>query len=772
MAGPLAGLRVVDCSRGTAGPRLTWLLADYGADVIWVEPPGGDPWRASLAVPYSVFGRNKRSAELDLHTDSGRAGLFELLGTADVFVESWRPGVADRLGLSYDTLHAQFPELVYCSISGFGPGRPDSDVRGHEPLVAAAVGAMSATGHRDGPIYLGLPTATAGAAYMAAIGVLAALLRREEDGWGRRVETSLLDGMVAYLAQGWGYSDTVISVARMMASRFVSRTFRCADDEYLGVCTFARGAFDRLLSVLGIADRFGPDTGDATAGLTPEEAGIIYNELPEIFATQPRKVWTERLIEADIAAIPCLRQGEVFDEPQAVHNQMVVEVSDPVLGPLQQAAPAIRFAKTPVAPPRPMPGPGQHTQEVLREAAEMSRRAGRIRTGEPDGRPLLDGVRILDLGHWYAGPFSSRLLADLGADVIKLEPPSGDGMRGFERAFSAAQAGKRAIAADLKDPELAPLRDFLLNWATIVQHNLRPGVAERLGLGYEDACAVNSELLYLNAPGWGTTGPETLRQSFAPLMSGYVGAAFEIAGDHNPPMFPAANEDSGAGLLGAVSMLLALVHQKLGGAPQYLELPQLNSAITDVAHIVRRGDRTVLGANGLDTLQMGIGPLRRLYGTADGWLCIVITSDAQLRSLGETLGLALAADERFATVAAATANEYPLERLLTDAFATRPTGELLGQLRAAGIPAVEPAMNNNAPFMDDPLNARLGRVGELTHPRYGHVKEPAVMVRVSDAVVPVHRRAPELGEHTDEILTMSGYTGEQIASLRASRVVI
>src|SRR5215472_11977334 len=175
MGGPLEGLRVVDCSRGTAGPRLTWLLADYGADVIWVEPPGGDPWRESLAIPYSVLARNKRSVEIDLKSDDGLGELSRLLDTADVFVESWRPGVADRLGLSYDELHARFPSLVYCSISGFGPEHPDGALPGFEELVTASVGAMTAVGHRPGPIFLGLPTASAGAAYQAAIGVLAAL---------------------------------------------------------------------------------------------------------------------------------------------------------------------------------------------------------------------------------------------------------------------------------------------------------------------------------------------------------------------------------------------------------------------------------------------------------------------------------------------------------------------------------------------------------------------------------------------------------------------
>src|SRR5262245_60563192 len=138
MSGPIQHLRVVDCTRGTAGPRATGVLADFGADVIWVEPPGGDPYREELSVPYSVFNRGKRSLVLDLPKE--REALFGLLETADVFIQSWRPGVAERLGLGYEDLHRQFPGLVYCSISGFGTDGPNRDVPGYEAIVHALIG--------------------------------------------------------------------------------------------------------------------------------------------------------------------------------------------------------------------------------------------------------------------------------------------------------------------------------------------------------------------------------------------------------------------------------------------------------------------------------------------------------------------------------------------------------------------------------------------------------------------------------------------------------
>ena len=127
------------------------------------------------------------------------------------------------------------------------------------------------------------------------------------------------------------------------------------------------------------------------------------------------------------------------------------------------------------------------------------------------------------MGAFYAGPYSSRLLADLGADVIKLEPVAGDPMRGLERVFRSANAGKRSIAANVKDPAAGPVLRRLIEWADVVHHNMRPGAAERLGVGYEQVANVKPDAIYTYAPGWGATGPDAGRQSFAPLLSGYVG---------------------------------------------------------------------------------------------------------------------------------------------------------------------------------------------------------------------------------------------------------
>lgn len=771
MTGPLEGLTVVDCTTGTAGPRATGVLADYGAEVIWVEPPGGDPLRTQLAVPYSVFNRGKKSVELDVHTETGRTALFELLRVADVFVESWRPGVAESLGLGYEELHERFPALVYCSISGFGRTGPHKDLPGYEALVHALVGTMGEqVGVREGPIYEGVPFASVGAAHLADIGITAALWRRREDGIGCWVETSLFDGALAYLSMLWGDADLAIPPRDPGGRRLIARNFRCGDDEIMGVHTGAVGGFGRLMVEVGMDDLLPPSAHglDMATPLTPEERRALDERLPEIFASKPRDYWLERLTEVDVCAVPILTPSEAMAQPQVEHNRMVITVEDPVLGPVRQIAPGARFRDTPEGVSGPAPTPGQHNDLLEKlDSAEPGPATGMPRSD----RPLLEGLRVVDFGAYYAGPYGSRLLADLGAEVIRVETLAGDPNRGSLIIFQSSHAGVRSISLDLKSEDGREIARRLIESADVVHHSMRPGAAERLGIGAEDVARINPKAVYAYAPGWGSSGPLAQRQSFAPLMSGFVGATAEVSGLFNEPVYPAGNEDPGNGLLGAFAMVAGALHTAGSGAGQYVEHPQLNAAMAHTAHIVTTPDGEPLGAGLLDPLQMGIGPLDRLYETADGWLCLVAITDEEITALGGVLGMDILGDEQFADAESRAENAYALEATLAALIETRGTAELLKELQAAGVPAAEPVPYNMKPFLTDPENLANGRVGQSRDPERGNVRGIGTLVRATGARTAPQKLAPKLGEHTEEILGELGFSETEVAGMRERTVI-
>jgi crotonobetainyl-CoA:carnitine CoA-transferase CaiB-like acyl-CoA transferase len=771
--GPLAGLRVLDCSLGTAGPRATALFADYGAEVVWVEPPGGDPLRLKEPATVSVFSRGKVSIAADLEDPSESSRLLQAVRDFDVLVESWAPGEAERYGLDYDAVAQANPAIVYCSISGFGQTGRNVALPGKEALVHALAGTMTEqAGHREGPIFQGLPFASIGAGYLAAIGTLAALYRRHIDGRSRRIETSLFDGALAYHSMLWGESDesvagrgaAPISMRQSTAgTRMITRTFECSDGLYIGIHTGAVGGFGRLMRVLGLDDRIppSPDGMDIGKPLTAEQQKIIAEEPFRIFKTRPRRYWVEKLLEADVCAIEHLQPTEAFDEPQVRHNGLVVDVEDPKLGAVLQVAPAARFAATPAGSPGSPPIAGEHGTGISTMPAGSP--WGPTVGGQPDEeRALLDGVSILDMGAYYAGPYSSRLLADLGADVIKLEPTRGDQLRGLERPFFSAQAGKRSMAADLKSPELRRAVTGLLKWADVVHHNMRPGAAERLGLDYESVRRVRPDAIYLYAPGWGSTGPHASRQSFAPMLSGYVGVTFEVAGRYNEPLPPVGNEDPGNGLLGAVAILMALLHRQRGGQGQYIENPQLNATMAHMAHVLRTRDGEVIGAGRLDTMQLGFGPVERLYRTADGWICLVAAAnDAAALSKVTGVDLPTEIDDDDEAVGFA----------LEAAFAERRTADVISDLHAAGVAAVDPVTADMHAVMNDPEHRPSGRIAEVPHARLGRVREVGTLVRVSGCRPVPHRLAPDLGEHTDSILYWLGYDDATIQSLKDTGLI-
>ena len=765
----LDGLRVIDWTAGPEASRASSLLADYGAEVVWIESPRRVSLDMGADVSRAVFARNKQSVVMDVTTEAGRSEMLSLLSRADaLIVDESFTGDSE---FDFSHVHARFPALVYCELSAFGPDAPGAEnLPAYEALVHAYVGTMGEqVGYREPPIYEALPFAGLGRAYLAQIGVLAALLRRQTDGVGRCVSTSTLDGALSFLSMLWGYSDADEERPPRVAGgqRLVARTFLCADDQYIGVHTGAAGAFDRLLSVLGLSQQFpAVSNGLAVAAmLTDEQRRILEEDLPRLFLTQERSTWLDKLLAADVCAIPVLRPTEVFDEAQTRHNGMVVEVVDPSLGAIEQVAAPIRFGSGGNTPPtpRPAPEPGSTSAAEVVRTWEVREQQHPLPSAAPD-EPLLAGLKVLDLGTWYAGAYSSRMLADLGADVIKIEPVAGDQIRGMRQPFQSAHSRKRSFAADLKDPGLTRAVEGLLAWADVVHHNMRPGAAERIGVGYERARQLNPDIVYLHAPGWGTSGPEMKRQSFAPLVSGYVGASYEVGGMFNPPTYPVGNEDPGAGMAGAIGILMALLH----GGGTYIELPQLNAAMQQMAHIVRGSDGAVHNAGRLDVLQRRVSPLDGLYETTDSWICLTVLTESEFRALCKAIGIDLLADERFSSAQARHANADALAALLESVFETSSTADWLDRLGPAGVPAIEPVTaHNNRAFHLEPAHQRTRRISVTDGGDGTTMHQIDTLIRIGGAPIAPYRLAPGLGEHNRQVLTDFGYADPEIEALAA-----
>jgi crotonobetainyl-CoA:carnitine CoA-transferase CaiB-like acyl-CoA transferase len=762
MSGPLRGLRVVDCSRGVAGLIASGFLADQGADVVWIEPPGGDPLRP-LMPEHAVYNRSKRSVELDLNTVEGRASLDTLLKSADVFLAAWGDGVAERFGLDAPGLRERHPHLVSCAITPYGKDNADPAHKGYDGLVAARMcHVYHQDGLRPGPIFAPTAFISLSTALLALIGIFAALRRREDDGWGRHIEVSMLDGSLIFLDGRWIESEAPASTGpgeRGIMRRLIVKMLRCGDGEYIAIHTGAVGAHARFMKVMGLSDRIKPASGpvEVLEPLSSAEGEFLERELPKIFETRRRDDWVEDILAADVCAMPVLRPGQIFRERQPLHNGMVARVDDPDLGALLQVASPVRFRDMPLDAPRPAPRVGQDTAAILSEKRQA---ASTPRSAAMERGPLLEGVKILDAGTYMAGPYSSRLLAELGAEVVKLETTAGDTMRAFVGGDVICMRGKRSIAADLKSPQGREIGSRLAAWADVVMHNMRPGAAERIGLGEAQVRKVNPQVFYVVAPGWGTSGPDMHRQAFAPMLSGYVGLQLEAAGRGNPPLTPVLgpvlHEDPVNGLWGAVAVAMGLYLRQRGAKQLYVESPLLNAAMTMVQHIMVKADTgEVLGADRLDPAQMGLGPCYRLYQAADGWISIAAATPAQAVGLHKALGVPKLGD---------------LE--LSQALAARKAAEIASALTTHHVPyEIVPEPSNRDAFLQESLGISKGRVTAYEHPRFGKVRQVVPRVSSPDAAPAIVRRPCLLGEHTREILAMLGYDEATSDQLHEAKIV-
>ena len=356
---PLDAIRVLDFTHVVAGPYCTMLLGDLGADVIKVEPPGGDPLRRQgppfykgQSLSFLACNRNKRSLVLDLATAEGREQACALALRADVVVENFRPGVMERFGLGWEKLVAAHPGLVYCSLSGFGSTGPYAQKGAFDLTIQAMGGYMSITGEREGaPVKLGTSAFDLIAGMNAAMAVQAALLRRVRTGRGRRVETSLLESEVAFLTNaGLHYLATGENPVKWGSEHPESvpyKAFRAADG-WLVIAAGLQQIYLRFAGMLGRID-LAQDARFATPAARAVHRDVLYAELDALVAQRPVQEWLERLEAAGVPAAPVNTVGQALDDPQVRHRQMVRTLSHPQYGNVDLLGSALKLSDSDLA---------------------------------------------------------------------------------------------------------------------------------------------------------------------------------------------------------------------------------------------------------------------------------------------------------------------------------------------------------------------------------------------------------------------------------------
>ncbi len=808
MAGVLEGVRVLDLSWGVAGPMTAMLLGDQGADVVKIEPPGGDPFRGQLG--YKVWQRGKRSAVLDLKAKADKDAFLALAAHADVLVESFVPGAAARLGIDFATLSKLNPRLIYVSITAYGRDNKHSHRPGYDALVSARTGLQweqrgwpeGAVNHmigredpfpdleipyewvqgppREGPLFSASHWPSLGAFFAASTGVSAALRAREITGKGQWVETSMMQGAfvcAAGILQRMENPDAEGFNTWILGSKSPKGHFECADGRWVHnwvpnprfILQATQG--DSLnatpdLTVQNDPDRF---------GIGPEEILVMAHYQPilaEAVKKFAAKDWVDASAIAEMTMQECRSVEESLADPLLMADGCVTEIEDPDLGRIRQVGITYRLSKNPSRPAKPAPRLGAHTAEVKAEAARLSSGpAPKAKAGKPLKAPL-DGVRVLDLGLAIAGPYGAQILSDLGAEVIKINALYDTYWHRTHIAY-IANRGKRSIALNLKDPRAMAVLLDLVKTADVVHHNMRYDAAERLKIDYESLKQLNPKLIYCHTRGFEKGVRERLpgNDQTGACLAGVQHEDGAMANGGKPLWSLTSLGDTGNGFLSAVGVIQALYHRDRTGEGQFVDTSIINACLLNSSHAVATPEGAGFDRPRLDKMHLGFNAGCRLYQAKDGgWLCVVASTEAHWDALFTVLG----APELAATYpdgAARAANDAALGEKIAALMAAKPAQHWQAAFDAAGVPAEISSPTFTREVFDDPeLKARQWTTS-YQHVSVGKLEQIGLAFSLSDTPGVIQGPPLMVGDQTEAILRELGRSQAEIDELAASRAV-
>jgi crotonobetainyl-CoA:carnitine CoA-transferase CaiB-like acyl-CoA transferase len=812
VAGPCTGLTVLDFSLGMPGAICTLVMADYGAEVIKVEPPGGDPFRFQPA--WISWNRGKKGIVLDLSTTAGREHALQLAGAADVLVESFRPGDMADWGLAYDTLAQLYPRLVYCSITGFGQQGPLRRVKGYEGVVAAKAGRMlnlQGQPNRDGPVYSAVYTGSWHASQAAVRGIIGALRVRDLCGHGQWVQTSIVQNLASPHDNNVGDGGLVnMQLRRRDPERFPGRPrgrglssigyipVRTKDGTWLQHANQRVPHIQGHLKAIGLGNLLEDERFKNVPAISVDNRELLRREILKKQLENTADEWMEiYLQDGNIAAEPYRTSIQAMDHAAVLANGTVVTIHDPRVGPLRTLAPLVDLKDTSSEPSGPAPDVGQHTAEVLgrvRQRAEAA--SGGVAEAAATNVPAhpLSGVTILDLATIQAGPYGATLLADLGARVIKIDATDrrlDEGRRSTAQAMADARtyAGKECLQVDLQTPEGKTIVHKLIAKADVLSHNYRPGVPERLEVDWETCRQLNPRLVHVWMGTYGADGIHARRPGAHPIPGAVMGGAMRQMGRGMPPPLEQVMDieeiveasrwimksnwgpDQNTSAAVATGIILGLRARDVTGKGQPVHLTMLNAnAWTNADEYYDYSNRPPLALPDEDL--HGLHALYRLYRCREGWVFLGCLFQDEWETFCRTVQRGdLLADRRFATREARQANDEALITEITGILAGRTAAEWEELLIKADIGCVQADEALEGEFYADHPHAKANALSvEVEHPYVGKYLRYGGLVECS--LTPgLYRTSSQIGQHTKPLLREIGYDDQHIEDLGRRGIV-
>jgi crotonobetainyl-CoA:carnitine CoA-transferase CaiB-like acyl-CoA transferase len=781
----LTGIRIVELAESVAGEYCGKLLADFGAEVIKIECPdrgsptramapiigdGGGPERSAL---FAYLNTNKRSVGLDLSSAADIDKLHKIIATADAVVDDHAPSWAEAIGLSAAEIPRRHPAVVFCSITPYGAEAPPEFQNAKSFNVFNSSGwGYHTPSHADaakpplkGP---GRFLADYEAGLDAALCVAASLFSHLHTGRGQFIDVS----QHAVLASR---ADCVLG--RFITGEIAPQNtrddydqqgpasfFACADG-FVYLYMTSRNHWAGLKELMGQPewlDEFEDDWLEFS--VTPEKVATFQSGFATWVAGLTKDAAAEEAQRLGVPLVPVKSAADLKNSPQYRHRGFFRDVAHPVLGAAAYAGVPYLMSASPARINSAAPALGEHTTEIT-DSIDTPRPVLTVKSAQlkppkvSRGGPL-EGVRVVELTKVWAGPYAGKLLAFLGAEVIKVETSANpDEMRAYGGTdinhapfFLSINPEVLSVELDLKSPAGTDrLRDLIAR-SDIVINNLRPGAVERLGLGYQQLTSIKGDIISVSIKMWGNDGPLGYQTGYAPCFAALAGIASLVGYPGGPPLGTSMRYgDSTVGAAAAFAAVAALLHRDVTGEGQFVDVSAVETLSSMIGDCLLEQELTGKQLVPEGNRHPNMSPHNCYPCSGGDWISVAVADDTQWRALCDVLGAGtLAGDARYAAMPGRLEHADALDRELAQFTRSHDAEQLAQRLRSAGVPSSKSA--TTVDVISDQLLWDRELYRFVSDHREGQRPILAAPWRMSVAPAQIERGAPDLGEHNDYVL--------------------